>query len=144
MNCTTHNGGLKRRGKTDRNVLLIAASPHMHTRPHEESCHQLGESSTHLCASVLGLCEFGSCCHPCGGMKVKKSTSTARGSFSVALRGDCVQHAAASIYWTILLSTPLLRWEVRLLLCCAIITLQGRPLPYPHPQHALSMMDLRH
>lgn len=74
------------------------------------------EKNSPLYTWSLAARVFGSRLHPCGGMKVKKSSPTARLSLYVALCG--AQHAAASICWTVLLSTPLLRWEVRLHHCC--------------------------
>lgn len=83
-------------------------------RPEEIKSFKNWELRTHPCVVDLWLCVSARRCHHCGGMKVKKS-STARVSLYMALCGGCAQHAAASICWTILLSTPLLRWEVKLL-----------------------------
>lgn len=103
----------------------------MHTRPRRNECQfnfrfqlQRGRRVKILPLFSWSLAlAFGSCCLACGGMKVKKSTSTARVSLYMALCGGCTQRAAASVCWTILLSTPLLRWEVKLLRCFAIIAL---------------------
>lgn len=92
-------------------ICAVDASAHMDTRPEGELVQLEGGTGVKDLPLDLGSVRLAPGVSPRGGIKVKKCLHCSAHFLCV-----CAQHAAASICWTILLSTPLLRWEVRLLL----------------------------